>query len=84
MQIKGDILDNFDADRIARGVAEANGMPLDWLRGGETVEADRMARAEANAGELAKQDAERLAEGTSKLVRAGVTPGVLAGMAGRR
>jgi hypothetical protein len=84
VQIKGEILDNFDADRIARGVAEANGMPLDWLRGGETVTAERRARAEANAGELAKQDAQRLADGASKLVRAGVTPGALAGMLNRR
>jgi len=84
VQIKGEILDNFDADRIARGVAEANGMPLDWLRGGETVTAERRARAEANAGELAKQDAQRLADGASKLVHAGVTPGALAGMLNRR
>jgi hypothetical protein len=84
VQVKSDILDNFDADRIARGVAEANGMPLDWLRGTKAVEGDRAGRAEANAGELAKQDAERLADGTSKLMRAGVKPDQIASMFDRR
>src|SRR5262249_21433980 len=84
VQIKGDIVDNFDADRIARGVAEANGMPLDWLRGSDSVATDRMTRDQANAGELAKQDAERLTEGASKLARAGIKPGTLAGLLARR
>ena len=84
IQVKGEILDNFDADRIARGVAEANGMPLDWLRGSGSVSEDRTARAQANAGEIAKQDAERLAEGTSKLVRAGMKPDEIVPMLNRR
>jgi hypothetical protein len=76
------VLDNFDSDRIARGVAEANGMPLDWLRAEEAIDGDRQGRAEAEATEAAKLDAERLASGAAKLGGAGINPDILAALDG--
>jgi hypothetical protein len=40
-QTQPEIMDNFDHNKIARDVAEANGMPLDWLIAKEDVEKQR-------------------------------------------
>ena len=64
------IMDHFDGDRIAPGVAAAQGFPTDWMRPIDRVQAIREARQQAAAAEAAKADAERLAEGVSKLSRA--------------
>jgi hypothetical protein len=43
------LLDHFDADAIARDVADANGVPQRWLKSREDVEAAREARAQTAA-----------------------------------
>ncbi len=60
------VTDNFDHDRIARDVAEANGMPLDWLTDATKVEATRGERTQAMAAEKTAADAERLLDGAVK------------------
>ncbi len=61
------IMDNFDHDRIARDIAEASDMRPRWIRPIEHVQAMRESRQQTLAAEAAKADAERLAEGVSKL-----------------
>ena len=43
------VLDNFDADRIVRDAAEANGLPARWLVPEEEVQRRRLAAAQATA-----------------------------------
>lgn len=64
------IMDNFDSNTIARDIAEASDMRPRWIRPIEQVQAIRESRAQVQAAEAAKADAERLAEGVSKLSRA--------------
>ena len=40
------VLDNFDEDKIVRGVGERMGMPADWLRPKEDIEEIRATRAQ--------------------------------------
>ena len=67
------ILDNFDDDRVARDIAEANGLPQHWIR--PKGEVDRLREGRAQAAQAAEQMAgvERLVDGASKLGR---VPGV--------
>jgi hypothetical protein len=44
-----ELLDHFDADTIARDVADANGVPQRWLKSREDVETARGARARSAA-----------------------------------
>lgn len=69
------LLDNFDEDRVARDVAEANGLPQHWIRPAATVAQLRAGRAAAAQAEARARDAERLAENLSKLGR---VPGLAA------
>jgi len=61
------IMDNFDSNTIARDVAEGSDMRPRWIRPIEQVQEIREARRQAQEAEAAKADAERLAEGVSKL-----------------
>jgi hypothetical protein len=45
-EAKPDMLDNFDTDAIARGVADANGVPQTWMLPVQARDAMRQARAE--------------------------------------
>ncbi len=76
---KPEVLDNFDADRISREVADANGLPADWLRSGDDVRRIRDDRARAARAEQQAADAERLVEGAAKA--AGI-PGVARAVTG--
>lgn len=49
ISVKPELIDNFDTDRIARDIAEGNGMPHDHLVGRDRVEALRAQRTEAQA-----------------------------------
>jgi hypothetical protein len=69
------LLDNFDEDRVARDVAEANGLPQHWIRPAAAVAQLRAGRAAAAQAEAKARDAERLAESTAKL---GQVPGLAA------
>ena len=72
------ILDHFDKDRIARDVAEANGLPLRWMRDEREVQGMRQQRAEAIEAEKQAEDAERTIEGVARVVE---TAGALEGPA---
>jgi hypothetical protein len=71
------VLDNFNGDKIARDIADANGLPQDWLRGADAVQQLRQSRAQAAALEQQKQDMERMAAGAKD-----ITPAVKALMGG--
>ena len=66
-------IQNFDADRIVRDVAEANGLPRRWLKPRDLIDARRGQEAEAMKAETKVQDAERLIDGAA---RASEVPGV--------
>lgn len=61
-QYKPEIMDNFDADAIARFMAEANGMPHKLLVGQDQVAAIRQARAQAMAAQAAMAAGTQVAE----------------------
>lgn len=67
------IMDNFNGDQIARDIAESREMPRRWLRGLPAVQAIREQRAQIAEQEMAKADAERAAEGISKLADVAAT-----------
>ena len=67
VKARPNVVDNFDHDRIARDVAVANGLPLDWLAGEDAVEGAREERGRADAAEQGARDAERLLDGAVKL-----------------
>jgi hypothetical protein len=71
------VLDNFNGDKITRDIADANGLPQDWLRGADAVQQLRQGRAQAAALEQQKQDMERMAAGAKD-----ITPAVKALMGG--
>lgn len=75
------LLDNFDEDRVARDIAEANGLPQHWIRPADAVAEIRAGRAAAAQAEAQARDAERLVDGAVKL---GGVPGLAAaaGLAG--
>lgn len=47
LELQPEVLDNFDLDAIARGSADANGVPAEWMRARVAVQALREGRAEA-------------------------------------
>lgn len=59
--VKPDILDNYDMDKIARGVGEAL-MPAEWVRSPDDVEAIRAERAEQQEAQAKMQQAAMMAE----------------------
>lgn len=60
-QAEPGLLDLFDADALARHVAEVNGVPAKVIRGAREVAAQRAGRAEVQAGQTALSDAGRTA-----------------------
>ncbi len=62
-----EIMDNFDADAIARDAGAFNGMPQRWLRNQGDVAALRAGRIRALKGEEARRDAERFLDATAKV-----------------
>jgi len=72
VQIKPEIMDNFDADKITRDVAEANGMPLTWLVGKEGVEETRGQATQALEAAQSAEQAQQLVDGAAKLNQAGI------------
>lgn len=67
------ILDNFDDDRVAREIAEANGLPQHWIRSTEDVTKLRDGRTQAAQAAAQADGLERLADGAAKL---GKVPGI--------
>ncbi|MDH3231218.1 MAG: portal protein [Alphaproteobacteria bacterium] len=70
VQANPEIMDNFDADAIARDAGAFNGMPQRWIRRQGDVEALRTARLRALQGEEEKMDAERFIDATAKVAGA--------------
>lgn len=75
-----EVLDNIDADATFRHVAELLGWPRDTLRSPDLVEELRQARRDAQAGEVAKQDANAAGQTAAQLLPAlaGLAPDQLA------
>lgn len=64
------VMDNFDADEIARDTGEFNGMPQKWIR--KTEERDAIRQQRLDEAEAARDEASaiRLAETTAKVAQA--------------
>ena len=45
--VRPEVIDNFDTDKMARIVADANGLPPDALRDPKQIAKDRAAKAQA-------------------------------------
>ena len=56
LQIEPKVIENFDLDTAARGIAERNGVPTDWLRSEADVKKIRATRAQEQAEMQKKQD----------------------------
>lgn len=65
-QLRPDIIDNYDLDRIARDGARNNGLPADWMLPEEQVQKMREARAAAQAEQQKMEQAAQMAEAASK------------------
>jgi hypothetical protein len=70
VQANPEIMDNFDADAIARDAGEFNGMPQRWIRKRGDVEELRAARLQAMQGEEDKLDAERFIDAAARVAQA--------------
>lgn len=53
--VRPEILDNYDFDRITRDGGRYNGMPPEWFKPEEEVEAQRQAQAEAQQAAMAME-----------------------------
>ncbi len=73
MQINPAVIDNFNLDNAARGIAERNGVPADWLRSEDDVIKIRSERAQAQAEAEKKQqelmETEQLIKGAPALMK---------------
>ncbi len=65
-QLRPDILDNFDFDRIVRSMARNDGLPADWMLDAEAVAKMREARAQAAAQQAQMEQAQMLADAAGK------------------
>lgn len=65
------MLDNFDRDKIARDVAEANGLPQRWLKSLDEVGQMRQERAQQLEAAQQAEDAERVIAGVSQIADIG-------------
>ena len=63
VQLKPESLDNLDADKTFRILADSNGVPEEILKGPEDVAAIRQARLEAMQQETQAENAERALQG---------------------
>jgi len=75
-QIRPDILDNYDFDRIARDSARNDGVPAGWLLSKDQVDQIRQARAQAQAMQAQMEQAQMLADAASKAGRIDPTSAV--------
>lgn len=65
-QIDNSVVDNFEADTMARGLGEVFGMPTRFLRPQEQVDAIRQQRAQAMAAQQQAQIAQQLAAASAQ------------------
>ena len=65
-QLRPDVLDNFDFDRIIRATARNDGVPADWIADAETVKQIRQARAQAQAQQAQMEQAQMMADAAGK------------------
>ncbi len=72
VEIKRDVMDNFDIDAIVRDGAEKSGIPLKQIKKIDEVRAFRKAKAEAQAAENLKADIETGANTAATLQKAGI------------
>lgn len=66
VQIKPEILDNYDFDEISRDMARNDGLPARWLLDEELVAQMRAQRAQAQAEAMQMQQAEQMAGALGK------------------
>ena len=64
-QLNPAVLENFDADRIVRDTAEANGLPSAWLVPEDQVARNRESRAQALAGGDGPAEADETGSGAA-------------------
>lgn len=60
-------MDNYDVDKIARGIAERRGVPTDFMKPEDQVEDERQARAEAQQAQQLLEAADAAADAVPKL-----------------
>ena len=84
VQIKPDMLDNFDFDEICRDMARNDGLPARWLMEEEMVAQQRAARAQAQQQAMQAQQMEQAASALGKAgsvkqdsALAGMLPGMM-------
>jgi hypothetical protein len=84
VQIKPDMLDNFDFDEICRDMARNDGLPARWLMEEEMVAQQRAARAQAQQQAMQAQQMEQAASAIGKAgsvkqdsALAGMLPGMM-------
>ena len=65
------IRDNFNYDKITRGIAISNGVPADWMNSEKEVAAIRQGRAQAQQAQMAAQ---QMAEAAKAIPAAGKAP----------
>lgn len=65
-QIRPEILDNFNFDRIVRDTSRNDGLPADWLMEDDEIQSIRKARAEAQAKAQQEQQMLMAAEAMGK------------------
>ena len=65
-QVRPEVLDNFNWDKIARETARNDGLPSDWLAEADEVEEARAARAQAQAQMQQQQQMLTMAEAAGK------------------
>ncbi len=65
-QVRPDILDNYDMDKIARDISRNDGMPADWLLPAEKVEQVRQARAQQAAQQAKVEQMGAMADAAAK------------------
>lgn len=68
-ELRPDILDNFDFDRIVRAMARNDGMPSEWMLDAEVVKQMREARAQAAAQQAQMEQLGGLADAAGKAGR---------------
>ena len=66
LQIRPDILDNYDLDEITRDGARNDGLPARWLVDEEDRDKSRQARAEQAAQAQKAQQAQMMADAAAK------------------
>jgi hypothetical protein len=76
-QVKPEVMDNFDFDAIARGLAEAFGMPASMLRAPEKVMEQRQARVEGAQADAQNDQMAGMAQMLPGLAKAAKDMGVM-------